>query len=218
MLSDFKTLAFTLVLPLRRDNQHDLPHPSPQRLACTYLHHSNHLVRHDLHHRRSILQPHATMPRIPISRIKQEVEQRRRHQLSIAIHGSTSSLPSLSSSLSTDADADADAPPAPPEPLALIYNIRHDTFRQAPRSSLVKQDVSSSPLVELPYDMPPLLVDGRMQIVEVPRWKRKVGFYWRTSDGEQTRVLWRSVKLPGRIWWQRNFGEKLWTELWIERC
>lgn len=66
--------------------------------------------------------------------------------------------------------------------------------------------------------MPPLLVDGRMQIVEVPRWKRKVGFYWRTSDGERTRVLWRSVKLPGRIWWQRNFGEKLWTELWIERC
>jgi hypothetical protein len=77
--------------------------------------------------------------------------------------------------------------------------------------------VTSSPLIELPFDGPPLLVDGRMQVVAIPKWKTEVRFFWRTSNGEKTAVVCRKVRLPWKIWVQRNFGKEMWRNLWIER-
>lgn len=37
MISDKETLTFSLVLPLRRDNQHDLPHPSSSKTRMYIL-------------------------------------------------------------------------------------------------------------------------------------------------------------------------------------
>jgi hypothetical protein len=105
-----------------------------------------------------------------------------------------------------------------PDPLELVYNIRHDSLRQAPRSAVLRQDVARTPLIDLPVNCPPLLVDGRMQIVQIPKWKRDVGFFWRSCSGSKTEVHWRRVRLPWKIWTERNFGEgRMWRELWIER-
>jgi hypothetical protein len=58
-----------------------------------------------------------------------------------------------------------------------------------------------------------------MQIVQIPKWKREVGFYWRSCNVTKTEVRWKSVRLPWKIWMERNFGEAdKWTELWIERA
>jgi hypothetical protein len=105
-----------------------------------------------------------------------------------------------------------------PDPLELVYNICQGTIRLAPRSTVLRQNVTSNPLQNLPVHCPPLLVDGRMQIVHIPKWKRTVGFYWRSCNGERTEVRWRNVRLPWKIWMERNLGEsEKWTELWIER-
>ena len=101
------------------------------------------------------------------------------------------------------------------DPVELVYNIRTNKFRTCYRSNLLTQDLKDTPLFELRADMPPLLVDGRMQVVEIPRWKMKVAFLWRKSDGNYTKVNERVVKLPGWLWLSRNFEGKF-TELWIE--
>jgi hypothetical protein len=104
-----------------------------------------------------------------------------------------------------------------PDPVELVYNIRTGKFRTSYRSNLVPEDLTTAFLVEIPANIPPLLVDGRMQIVEIPKWKFKVDFLWRSSDGRWTRIHERVVKLPRWVWIGRNFKGK-WTELWIERC
>jgi hypothetical protein len=137
---------------------------------------------------------------------------------------SKASLLSLSSSASNEFEFELESTPEPeteplPEPLELVYNIRRDDFRQAPHSTVLKQNTSRTPLIDLPVTGPPLLVDGRMQIVQIPKWKREVGFYWRSCNGATTEVRWKSVRLPWKIWMERNFGEEeKWTELWIERA
>jgi hypothetical protein len=137
---------------------------------------------------------------------------------------SKASLLSLSTSASIEFEFELESTPEPepepePEPLELLYNIRRDDFRQVPRSSVLKQNTSRTPLIDLPVTCPPLLVDGRMQIVQIPKWKREVGFYWRSCNGAKTEVRWKSVRLPWKIWMERNFGEaEKWTELWIERA
>jgi len=110
--------------------------------------------------------------------------------------------------------------PPKPDPLELVYNIRTCLFRTARRSSLLKQNLKTSPLLELRANNPPLLVDGRMQIIEIPKWKWRVEFWWRSSDGQFTTVKTRVVSLPGWVWIERNFGEekRRWRDLWIERC
>lgn len=151
------------------------------------------------------------MPRLPISVLKQNTAATRPAEETGRLR-SQSNPSLLSFSLYTERKANPE-----PDPLELIYNIRYDTLRQAPRSTVLRQNVGSSPLVELPLHGPPLLVDGRMQIVEIPKWRRKVGFFWRTCSGEKRTVIWRNVRLPWRIWMERNFRRKKWRDLWIER-
>jgi len=141
----------------------------------------------------------------------------------------------------------APTPPVPSQdPLELVYTLSTSTFRFAPRSTLLRNKPStpsngrSKPapaLLELYANDPPLLVDGRMQIVAVPRWRRQLRFLWRASEGrEGTRVKERVVLLGWRVWWERNFcagawrlweredgpegdgeGVGRWKDLWIER-
>jgi hypothetical protein len=103
-----------------------------------------------------------------------------------------------------------------PDPVELVYNIRTNKFRTSHRSNLIPEDLATAPLLEIPANLPPLLVDGRMQIVEIPRWRLKIDFLWRGSDGRWTRVSKRVVRLPRWVWVGRNLKGK-WTELWIER-
>jgi hypothetical protein len=160
--------------------------------------------------------PQAAMPRLPIDVLKKKVAAAERAAASQRDIKATRLRSSSQDSLvSTPPPSE---PEREPDPLELVYNIRHGTLRQAPRSTVLKQDLSATPLIDLPVHGPPLLVDGRMQIVEIPRWKMEVGFFWRTWNGDETAVLWRKVRLPLKIWMQRNFGEeRKWKTLWIER-
>lgn len=169
--------------------------------------------------------PSLTMPRLPISVLKAKAaalatpaaSARRTTHATRLRSASDSSLSTNSQSIRLEIEADPEPEPEP-EPLELVYNIRERTLRKVLRSSVLKQDVGSSPLVELPFQGPPLLVDGRMQIVPIPKWNMEVGFFWRTCNGERTEVMWRRVHLPWKIWVQRNFGRKeMWRDLWIER-
>lgn len=170
------------------------------------------------------------MPRLPVEVVKQRaaIALRCKERAASAEKRTTkanrlrsSSQTSLSSNSSSSSDFELEPEPVPdpePDPLELVYNIRHDAFRQAPRSTVLRQNVARTPLIDLPVTCPPLLVDGRMQIVQIPKWKREVGFYWRSCSGGRTEVRWRSVSLPWRIWAERNFGEgEKWRELCIER-
>ena len=84
---------------------------------------------------------------------------------------------------------------APPDPKVLVYNLRTKTFRTFYRSTLLTQDVSKDPLQQVPMGCPPLLVDGKIQIVEVRKWEWSVRFVWRTYDGERTRMKRANVRL-----------------------
>jgi len=74
--------------------------------------------------------------------------------------------------------------------------------------------------MELHYQNPPLLVDGRMQMIEIEKWERKLTFFWRKPTPEDRRrgsvVVREAVTLPTWAWVQRNFGGR-YKELWIER-
>lgn len=156
----------------------------------------------------------AAMPRLPIQVLKEKVAAER----AAAAQRDIKATRLRSSSQDSLVSSSPSEPETEPDPLELIYNIRHRTLRQAPRSTVLKQDLSASPLIVLPMNNPPLLVDGRMQIVEIPRWNMKAGFFWRTWNGDESAVRWRKVRLPLRIWMQRNFGEeRKWKALWIER-
>ena len=108
------------------------------------------------------------------------------------------------------------SPSVADDPIVLVYNIRTDKFRTAYQSSLLTHDLKDAPLIEVPGDMPPLLVDGKMQIIEIPKWRFKVDFLWQTNNGVRRKRKKRVATLPRWIWVDRNFRGK-WTELWIER-
>jgi hypothetical protein len=164
------------------------------------------------------------MPRLPevVKQRAASAEERTAKAKSLRSSSQTS-LSSNSTLLSSDFEFSPSPSPQPvpdpePDPVELVYNIRYDAFRQAPRSTVLRQDVACTPLIDLPVTCPPLLVDGRMQLVQIPKWKRDMGFYWRSCSGGRTEVRWRSVHLPWRIWVERNLGDVgRWRELWIER-
>ncbi|KAG0647447.1 hypothetical protein D0Z07_6853 [Hyphodiscus hymeniophilus] len=110
-----------------------------------------------------------------------------------------------------------EASPSDPanEILEVVYNIRTHTFRTCYRSALLTKEPDNVPLVEMAANVPPLLVDGRMQVVQIPKWKTKVGFLWRKSDGKFTKVRERVVRLPSWVWISRNLHGKF-NELWVE--
>lgn len=103
------------------------------------------------------------------------------------------------------------------DPLVLVYNIRERRLRKTRQSDILKEDTNTAPLLEMSMANPPLLVDGRMFNIDLPRWQRLIGFSWRTTDGRRTFVKHRMVKLPASIWMERNFQKK-WQVLWIERA
>jgi hypothetical protein len=104
-----------------------------------------------------------------------------------------------------------------PNPSELVYNIRTCKFRLTHHSLLAPHEdlVGNEPLTELVMTLPPLLVDGRRMIVQIPRWKTKIDFLWRSSDGKFTKVHQRVVRLPRWIWVTRNFSGGF-KEVWIE--
>ena len=166
------------------------------------------------------------MPRLPIKVLKRQAAAAQDGEERAAIDNqdiratrlrSTSSSSCLTTTTIFEFEPEP-APKPPPDPLELVYNICHNALRLAPRSTVLRQNVARTPLQNLPVHCPPLLVDGRMQIVQVPKWTWKVGFYWRSCSGERTEVRWKTVRLPWKIWVERNFGEgEKWRELWIER-
>jgi hypothetical protein len=114
-------------------------------------------------------------------------------------------------------DADGDEPKGSPPPinLELVYNIRQSGFHHVPRTEIFPDEAEEEkdavdlfmarnkpieePRVffEAKEDDPPLLCDGRVQLLRIPRWKRNVKLWWRISSGM---VLSRRVELPSRIW------------------
>jgi len=75
------------------------------------------------------------------------------------------------------------------EPKVLLYNINTHTFRQAPRSHCVRQNLETNPMVQLCMGNPPLLVDGRMYNIDVPRWTRRLWFTYRVAIGGHESVV-----------------------------
>lgn len=67
---------------------------------------------------------------------------------------------------------------------------------------------------------PPLLVDGRKIILEVPRWSRGMEIWWRIIDiNGIIRKKNARIVFPLSIWWERNFGaaREKGMELFIEK-
>ncbi|KAG4428802.1 hypothetical protein IFR05_015716 [Cadophora sp. M221] len=104
-------------------------------------------------------------------------------------------------------------PPAQKQssPLEVVYNIHTKKFRLERRFKLLPQE-ASVPLIEMQENMPPLLVDGRMTIVQVPRWKIMKPIFYRRTGGM---VVKRDVALPAWVCLGRN-GVGRWKELFIE--
>ncbi|KAH6712507.1 hypothetical protein BKA61DRAFT_610423, partial [Leptodontidium sp. MPI-SDFR-AT-0119] len=107
--------------------------------------------------------------------------------------------------------------PEPPtsSPLELLYDTRHKTFSLERRSTLLPHQKADMPMLEMQENLPPLLVDGRMTVVDVPRWKKTMVLFWRSCDGEKTKVWKREVELPVWVWMARNFGKRQWKECFV---
>ncbi len=60
------------------------------------------------------------------------------------------------------------------------------------------------------------MIDGKMLVLPIPRWKTSIQMYWRSSDGKKTSLVLRKVRLPAWVWWGRNRGK--WREVWVERA
>lgn len=104
------------------------------------------------------------------------------------------------------------------DPNVLVYNILNKKCRKERLSKIAKQNVDSSPPLELSMASAPLLVDGRMYIIDIPRWRRLVDFPWRTTqDGRKTHLESTVVTLPAWVWLERNFQGR-WKVMWIERA
>lgn len=60
--------------------------------------------------------------------------------------------------------------PSSSSPLELVYSIRTETFTLERRSGLLpRSQGSDAPMLEMQENMPPLLVDGRMTVVNIPK-------------------------------------------------
>ncbi|PVH86450.1 hypothetical protein DL98DRAFT_649912 [Cadophora sp. DSE1049] len=103
--------------------------------------------------------------------------------------------------------------PASSSPLELVYDTRDKTFTLERRSVLLPGG-NDTPMLEMQENLPPLLVDGRMTVVDVLRWSRTLTLFWRSCDGDTTEVWRREVELPVWVWMARNFGEK-WKECFV---
>lgn len=112
--------------------------------------------------------------------------------------------------------APREAPWTPPDRAILVYCIRTGAFREESRNKLIQTAGGSFGFLELRASNPPLLVDGRMQIVDIPKGTPLVTFKWRANLGSETKVLERVVWLPPKVYCERNVLCK-WDELWIER-
>jgi hypothetical protein len=101
--------------------------------------------------------------------------------------------------------------PEKPLTLELVYSIRQNKFYHIPRSILLPRECKDDNAIrkgnkraehpvffEVKENDPPVLCDGRVAVLQIPRWKRSVKFYWRLSNGE---VLCRRVVLPVQIWY-----------------
>jgi hypothetical protein len=104
-----------------------------------------------------------------------------------------------------------DTGPEKPMTLELVYSIRQNKFYHIPRSVLLPRECKDDDAMgkgdkraehpvffEVKQNDPPVLCDGRVAVLQIPRWKRSVKFYWRLSNGE---VLCRTVVLPVQIWY-----------------
>jgi len=98
-------------------------------------------------------------------------------------------------------------------PLELVYDTRDMTFTLERRSVLLPGG-DATPMLEMQENLPPLLVDGRMTVVDVPRWSKTLKLFWRSFDGEKTEVQKREVELPVWVWMARNFGDR-WKECFV---
>ncbi|KAH7348404.1 hypothetical protein BKA65DRAFT_584081 [Rhexocercosporidium sp. MPI-PUGE-AT-0058] len=100
-------------------------------------------------------------------------------------------------------------------PLELVYDTRKNTFSLERRSALLPHQKSNTPMLEMQENLPPLLVDGRMTVVDIPRWKKTMVLFWRSCDGKKTKVWNREVELPVWVWTARNFGKRQWKVCFI---
>lgn len=95
----------------------------------------------------------------------------------------------------------------------IVLSIRTKKFRRVPRSSIFTNPNKLTMVSELPNDvqcsaaLPPLLVDGRMIIDEIPKWKRSMQIVWRSWNGNRARLKRTKVKIPIWLWLLRNIGE-----------
>ena len=115
-------------------------------------------------------------------------------------------------------DTDNDEPRGLPQPLDLepVYNIRKRRLHHVPRTEIFPNEAEEEkdavdlfmadikpieePRVffETKEDDPPLLCDGRVQLLKIPKWKTAVKLWYRLSNGE---ILCRRAELPRRISW-----------------
>ncbi|KAK0121709.1 hypothetical protein ONS95_009994 [Cadophora gregata] len=98
-------------------------------------------------------------------------------------------------------------------PLELVYDTRDKTFALERRSILLPGG-NDTPMLEMQENLPPLLVDGRMTVVEVPRWSKHLRLFWRSFNGERSEVWRREVEFPLWVWMGRNFGDR-WKECFV---
>ncbi|KAH7412716.1 hypothetical protein BKA64DRAFT_702837 [Cadophora sp. MPI-SDFR-AT-0126] len=103
--------------------------------------------------------------------------------------------------------------PATSSPLELVYDTRDKTFTLERRSVLLPCG-NETIMFEMQENLPPLLVDGRMTVVDVPRWSKTLTLFWRSCDGDTTEVRKREVELPLWVWMARNFGDK-WKKCFV---
>lgn len=83
--------------------------------------------------------------------------------------------------------------------MELVYNIRTDTFFTKPRAVLLPRPFNSTddtPTTTMSRDDPALLVDGRVNIIELKNWEHGVDLWWRVFDGDKYRVLKKRIELP----------------------
>ncbi len=108
------------------------------------------------------------------------------------------------------------SPPPPRSPFELVYSIRTGKFSLERRARLFPRSQGfNAPMLEMQEDMPPLLVDGRMTLVNIPRWQKEMVIFWRSFDGKRTKVWKKTVKLPVWVRMARSFGKLGWTECFV---
>ncbi|KAL2064388.1 hypothetical protein VTL71DRAFT_4882 [Oculimacula yallundae] len=107
------------------------------------------------------------------------------------------------------------AEPVTSSPLALVYDTRSKIFSFERRSNLLPNQSTATPMIEMQENLPPMLVDGRMTVVQLPRWSKTMVLFWRSCDGKNTKVRKKEIELPIWVWMARNSGNRKWKECFI---